>query len=105
VGNQPVAEAFDREFEGKIVRYVNGPDPVPLLPMLSLVANEFKHCGGNGILLGPAEQASNLLSYLQESAGGVVEGLLAGDLQEKVWGAIKSKVEAHLLNDYRKLIG
>jgi predicted lipase len=105
VGNKPVADAFDTEFGDKIARYVNGPDPVPLLPMLSLVANEFAHCGGSGVLLGPAEQAANLISYVQESAGGLIQGALSGDVQEKVWGAIKGKVAAHLLDDYRKLIG
>ena len=105
VGNATVAEAFDREFDGRIFRYVNGPDPVPLLPMLSLVANEFRQCSGQGILLGELEQATSLIVYLQESAGGVAEGVMSGDMKEKVWGAIKGKVEAHLLNDYRKLIG
>ena len=104
VGNKAVAEAFDREFPGKIFRYVNTPDPVPLLPMVSLVTNEFTHCD-RLIPLGEAEGASNLIAYLSTSAGEVVGGVLAGDVAEKVWGAIKGKLLAHLLDDYRKLLG
>jgi hypothetical protein len=103
VGNQPVADAFTRELGGKIFRYVNSPDPVPLLPMMSLVANEFIHCD-KLIPLGPAESAADLIAYLQSSAGEVAGGVLSGDITEKVWGAIKGKVTAHLLTDYRNLL-
>jgi hypothetical protein len=34
----------------------------------------------------------------------VAGGVLAGDISEKVWGAIKGKVTAHLLTDYRNLL-
>jgi hypothetical protein len=103
VGNKAVADAYDREFPGKIFRYVNTPDPVPLLPMVSLVSNEFTHCN-KLVSLGPEAEAANLISYLGASAGEVAGGILAGDIAEKVWGAIKGKLLAHLLNDYRKLI-
>jgi hypothetical protein len=103
VGNQPVADAFARELGGKVFRYVNSPDPVPLLPMVSLAANEFIHCE-KLVPLGPAESTADLIAYLKTSAGEVAEGVLSGDIQEKVWAAIKGKVMAHLLNDYRNLI-
>jgi hypothetical protein len=103
VGNRPTAEAFDREFPGKVFRYVNAPDPVPLLPMMSLVANDFAHCE-RGVPLGDGA-AADLLAYLRASAGEAVAGLIAGDVEEKVWGGIKGKVAAHLLDDYRKRIG
>jgi hypothetical protein len=72
--------------------------------MVSLVTNEFTHCD-RLIPLGEAEGASNLIAYLSTSAGEVVGGVLAGDVAEKVWGAIKGKLLAHLLDDYRKLLG
>lgn len=103
VGNQEVAAAFDREFPNMIFRYVNGPDPVPLLPMMSLVSNDFAHCE-RLLVVGDAEMAHNLLAYLRETAGGIVEGILSGDIQEKVWDAIKDKVAAHMLGDYRKFL-
>jgi len=104
VGNKIVAEALNREFGGKIFRFVNSPDPVPLLPMMSLVANDFVHCDSHNVL-GPSEASANLLVYLKESAGGVADGVLSGDVSEKVWGALQAKMMAHFLDDYRKLIG
>jgi hypothetical protein len=104
VGNKQVAEAFDREFPGKIFRYVNTPDPVPLLPMMSLMSNDYAHCN-TPMLLGGAEAAANLLSYLKTAAGEALGGLLAGEVRERVWGAVKGKVDAHLMTDYRKLLG
>lgn len=103
VGNQAVADAFARELGGKVFRYVNSPDPVPLLPMMSLVANEFIHCE-KLIPLGPAQSAADLVAYLRSAGGEVVGGVLSGDVSEKVWGAIKEKVAAHLLTDYRNLL-
>jgi predicted lipase len=32
IGNAAASQAFDKEFEGKIFRYVNPTDPVPKLP-------------------------------------------------------------------------
>jgi hypothetical protein len=104
VGNKAVAAALDREFPGKIFRYVNSPDPVPLLPMMSLVSNEFAHCD-KPMALGATEEAANLIAYLSSSAGEVAGGVLAGDVADRVWGAVKGKVLAHLLDDYRKLLG
>ncbi|HKB03956.1 MAG TPA: lipase family protein [Gemmataceae bacterium] len=103
VGNKDVAEAIGREFPGKVFRYVNSPDPVPLLPMMSLVSTEYMHCD-TLVGLGDGAGAANLLVYLKDAAGGVAEGLLSGEVREKVWGAIKGKLAAHFLDDYRGLI-
>jgi len=103
VGNKDVADAIGREFPGKIFRYVNSPDPVPLLPMMSLVSTEYLHCD-KLVGLGDETGAANLLVYLKDAAGGVVEGVFSGDIQEKVWGALKGKLNAHFLTDYRALI-
>lgn len=104
VGNQQVADAFNREFSGKVSRYVNAPDPVPLLPMMSLAANAFIH-GQTLRLVGGEKEAADLVSYLAEAAGGMLQGLLSGDVKERVWGAMMGRMNAHLLPDYRKLIG
>jgi hypothetical protein len=103
IGNADAAAAFARELPGKIVRYVNPPDPVPLLPMMSLVSSEYAHCD-RMLALGSVD-SSNLLRYLQEVVGDVAGGLLSGDVQEKVWASIQGRVAAHLLTDYRKLLG
>jgi triacylglycerol lipase len=104
VGNKVVAEAFDREFSGKLFRYVNSPDPVPLLPMMSVTSNEFAH-GEKLMLLGDAAQAANLFDYIRSSAGDAASLVISGEIGEKLWDAIKGKIVAHLLNDYRQLIG
>ena len=52
IGNRTACDAFNRELAGRIHRYVNGRDPVPKLPGLSLVANEFTHVDRER-LLGP----------------------------------------------------
>lgn len=104
VGNKAVAEAIGREFPGKIFRYVNSPDPVPLLPMMSFVTTDYLHCD-TLVPLGAGEEAANLIAYLHASAGEIAAGVLGGDIQEKVWGAIQGRVMAHLLTDYRKLLG
>ena len=104
VGNQDAVEAINREFAGKIFRYVNGPDPVPLLPMLSFVTNDYAHCD-KVMLLGPADAAADLLNYLQSTAGEVAGGVFSGEITERVWAGLKGRMMAHLLNDYRKLIG
>ena len=44
IGNSAATKAFDREFDGKIFRYVNPTDPVPKLPTVSLLANDYGHC-------------------------------------------------------------
>lgn len=104
VGNKVVAEAFEREFGKKINRFVNGPDPVPLLPMMSLAANDFIH-PGQPLPQGATDAAANLISYLADAAGGMIHGVLSGEIKEKVWGAVMARVNAHLMPDYRKLIG
>jgi hypothetical protein len=104
VGNKDVADAFNREYAGKVFRYVNPPDPVPLLPMMSLVANDFMHCD-KAMPLGDAAGAANLLAYAKQLGGSVVGGVLRGNIADEAWGAIKGRITAHLLDDYRKLIG
>jgi triacylglycerol lipase len=101
VGNKEVADAFAREYPGQIFRYVNGPDPIPLLPMMSLVANDFSPCD-KLMMLGEASEAANLIDYLKGAAGDAWSGLLTGDVQEKVWGGIKTKIGAHFMDGYRK---
>lgn len=103
VGNAEAAKAIDREFPNSLFRYVNNPDPVPLLPMMSLVSNAYVH-GGTLVALGDNEAANNLLVYLKDSAGEAIEGVFSGEISEKVWERIKARAMAHLLNDYRGLL-
>lgn len=103
VGNKDVADALNREFAGKIFRYVNAPDPVPLLPMMSLVAHDFTHCD-TAIPLGDAAGANDLLALVKQIGSGVIGGVLSGRIADKAWGAITARISAHFMDDYRKLI-
>jgi hypothetical protein len=103
VGNAEVAAAFNREFGGKVTRYVNGPDPVPLLPMMSLLSNDYAHCD-EGRVLGDGA-AEDLLAYLQGAGGQVAEAVWTGQAADAVWALVQARVAAHLLTDYRKLLG
>ena len=60
IGNEAAARAFEQEFAGKIFRYVNFEDPVPLLPSVSLVANTYAHCQSEVSLAAVAAVASAL---------------------------------------------
>lgn len=104
VGNKDAADAVNREYAGRMFLYVNATDPVPLLPMLSLVANDFKHCD-RVVILGDSAGAANLLAFARQLGGGIVDGVLKGSIADEAWNAVKSHITAHLLDDYRKLIG
>jgi hypothetical protein len=104
VGNKDVADAINREYAGKVFRYVNSPDPVPLLPMMSLLANDFSHCD-KAMPLGDSAEAANLLAYAKQLGGGVAGGILSGHVADEAWKTIQGRLVSHLLNDYLKLIG
>jgi hypothetical protein len=104
IGNQAAVTAFNREFKGKLFRYVNMNDPVPRLPMYSLVANEFAHCAEERIL--GAQESEGAESQLEWSlARGVVDGVINATLLETIWDSVQGRVAAHGLDYYRKLLG
>jgi len=102
IGNAAAREAFNREFAGRIHRYVNGRDPVPKLPGLSLVANEFVHVERERLL------GSHPMTGLGEMLGGLASraagGLLAGTLLDDAWRGINDEVAMHFLDRYRDLL-
>jgi predicted lipase len=100
IGNAEAAKAFDREFGGKVYRYVNGLDPVPLLPTVSLIANQYGHCLKE-MSLGAAAAAG----FFQDFAKNAVDGLLNATLIDDIWKGLQERVGAHAMENYRKLIG
>lgn len=103
IGNRTASEAFDREFGDRIHRFINGRDPVPKLPALSLVANEFTHVKAERLLGNdPAEPLTNLLGAVASKAAG---GLLSGTLIDDAWACLEKEVSAHFLDRYRGLLG
>jgi len=102
VGNKEAVAAINKEFAGKMCRYANAPDPVPLLPMMSLIANDYSHCEKLHAL-GEGGEAS-ALAFVQAMAGGAAEAALTGTLADEFWKRVQGRIAAHLLDDYRKLL-
>jgi hypothetical protein len=86
IGNQAAVNAFDRELAGKIFRYVNVPDPVPKLPTVSLVANQYTHCQKE-MTLGVAGAAGAAADFFAQLGKQTVDGILNATLLERPEGA------------------
>lgn len=97
IGNALAAKAFDREFGGKIFRYVNSLDPVPQLPTMSLIANQYGHCLTE-VPLGAAAAGG---SFFQSLAGTAAEGVLSANLIDIIWKTLQERVGAHAMDVYR----
>ncbi|MGL4421315.1 MAG: lipase family protein, partial [Gemmataceae bacterium] len=101
IGNQDTVAAFNREFGNKITRCVNRPDPVPLLPMMSMIANDYHHVE-TAMVLGAAGGSNDAIEFVQQMASTAVDGVLSGSLIDEFWNVVKGRINAHFLNDYRQ---
>src|SRR5262249_45068795 len=85
IRNPEASRAFEREFSGKIFRYVNAPDPVPKLPTFSLVANAYEHCPRE-MGLGVVEVSTSAAgAFFHELASQTADGLLHAALIDDLW--------------------
>lgn len=103
VGNIDATKAFDREFPKKIYRVVNGPDPVPKLPTVSLVVNDYGHVQKELSVANDAGAQSTIElfgSFVSRTANGVLNGTVVDDL----WKQLTGLVDAHLMPSYHRLI-
>lgn len=98
IGNVTASTAFDDNLPNKVYRYVHAPDPVPCLPTMSMLANDFKHCQKEVILGGAAE------SMFSGFAGKAVDGVLNLTLIDEVWGFVQERVGAHSMTKYIDLL-
>lgn len=103
IGNPLAVAALDREFAGKIFRYVNVPDPVPKLPTVSLVANQYAHCQKE-MTLGVAGAAGAAADFFQQFAKKTVDGLLNATLLDDIWAGLRERIGAHGMDSYRQLL-
>jgi triacylglycerol lipase len=103
IGNEAAARAFEQEFAGKIFRYVNLEDPVPLLPSISLVANTYAHCQ-NEVSMAAAQAVASALDVLKQSAGSAVDRLLEASLIDHLWGVVQSRISAHFIDHYQERV-
>lgn len=99
VGSRETAGVIDREFAGKISRYVNFQDPIPQLPTISLLANQYGHCQKE-VPLGAAG-ADGAASYFSEFAKKTVNGVLQGTLLDDFWAGVTARIGAHAMTKYR----
>ena len=103
IGNQVAIDAFNREFKGKLFRYTNQPDPVPRLPMYSLLANEFVHCEEERQLdTGAGNPTDSLVKNMAKDA---VDKVLSVSLVDNIWNSVVGGIAAHGMDNYRKLLG
>ena len=94
VGNREALAAFDKRLKGKIFRYVDCHDPVPQLPTISLLANDYCHCAQEmpfGALDG---------NYWGSVASQMVGDLIAGGGVDVLWNLALSRVGAHSMTKY-----
>ncbi len=99
IGNKLACDAFDKEFKGKISRYVNLTDPVPKLPTMSLIANSYGHVARE-YKMGAADKADLFQGFLGKAADGILNATLIDDL----WKAVVGLVNAHLMPSYHELL-
>jgi len=99
VGNKEACQAIDKEFKGKISRFVNYTDPVPKLPTISLIANSYGHVERE-YLLGEQSSGDVFQGFLGKTADGILNATLIDDL----WKQITGLVNAHLMPSYHGLL-
>jgi pimeloyl-ACP methyl ester carboxylesterase len=103
VGNATAARAFEQEFAGRIFRYVNLEDPVPLLPSISLVANSYAHCQSE-VSLSAVQAALSALEGLKQSASSAVDKVIEAAQIDILWKAIQGRISAHFIGHYQERV-
>jgi len=110
IGNELAAQAFQKEFPGKIFRFVDDLDVVPLLPTVSLIANTYTHCLAEQLLGAvatdpdgtPDTPAGALLKTLSSRA---IDGMMNLSLMDEVWSCLKDRIAHHMMTNYQARIG
>ncbi len=95
IGNAAATAAFDKTFANRLFRYVNPLDPIPRLPTMSLIANEFGHCEKQ-IDVGPP--ATDTL--WAEISAGAVGSIMNLTIMNAVWEAVLKRLGAHAMTQY-----
>jgi predicted lipase len=105
IGNEAASKAFEQEFPGKIHRYVDIEDVVPLLPSVSLVANAYSHCQSEvSLTADQAATAAAALTVLRSTGETGSEDVLTAAKMDEVWGTVKGRIAAHLIANYQTRI-
>lgn len=97
IGNDAAAAAFQREFPGKIFRYVDAGDLVPKLPTVSLFTNSYQHCQQE-IVIGDAANGGKQL--LDELAVDPNAEEIDTPTADRLWSEIRAGMPSHLMGNY-----
>jgi hypothetical protein len=103
VGDATSVKAFDKELEGKVYRFVHGPDIVPKLPTVSLVSNAYGHCvtemhiGVAQVAEAAVESAQDFFAKLSAGAQEVLDKVRV----DKIWERLLQGIGAHDIAKYR----
>lgn len=108
VGNQRAADAYHKEFPGKIFRYVDLSDLVPRMPTISLLSNQYNHVQQEITLGGDQNKtAQSFLSDLAESqpnpqndSADDAGNDLTNASEETLWREVQTQIESHLMANY-----
>src|SRR5262249_39974621 len=93
---------FKQEFPGKIFRYVDVDDVVPLLPSVSLVANAYSHCQSEvPLTAGQAATAAAELAAFRSTDQTATADVLTPAMMDQVWGTVQGRIAAHLIGNYQ----
>jgi hypothetical protein len=97
-GNLATAQAFEQEFAGKIFRYVNLEDPVPLLPSISLdlAFNTYAHC--------QTEVSLAAVQALASATSSIMHQIVEATHIDHLWNAVVSRLSAHFIEYYEDRI-
>lgn len=100
-GNKLAADAFFREFPGRVVRYVDHCDMVPKLPTMSLLSNEYDHVQREIVLGVPGERSAStlLVNASAEDAEGAA-GEVSVSVANSLWNELHAGISAHLMGNY-----
>lgn len=92
VGNAAAAAAFEKQFAGRVFRFIDVKDIVPRLPTISLTSNLYEHC--------PAEMTLGAGAPAQLAANLAPGETIAPEAEPGVWSAVMGQIEAHFMNNY-----
>ena len=104
IGNAAAALAFQAEFTGKIFRFVDEEDLVPLLPAFSLIANAYGHCLTE-VALGAVEApGGSALGIFHGLGARATDELLNATLLDDLWSQAQRRLGRHMIANYHARI-
>ena len=96
---EPFAGAWQRDIT---IRVENVLTYTAVFSCISLIANDYSHCERE-MALG-ASSGGSLVDLFKGLAATTVDGVLNASLMDEIWKHVLGLVNAHFMENYRKLI-